>query len=230
MEKIRIKELVEFRRKSDIRKKNFAFKLKTRQPKEVVKEEDKGSSGDYWSISTYCIYNVFKDRNRDLYDSKIEEFQAKLKNTELATNTQGMYKQNIDIMTNFKDFDFSDIRPSKITKFETVHKANKIFTIDNLPLFINPSLVFSHERNGKNEIGALWLVPLIKGFSKPELGIFCEILYRFMIKNYSDKYQISPDYCIAVDTFLAQKVVYTDLLNNEIPFLVDKTIKEIKEL
>lgn len=229
MEKIRIKELVAFRRKADNRKKNFVYNLKTRKPKEV-KEETKSGGGDYWSISTSCIYNVFKDKNPDLYDSKIEEFQTKLQNIELTTNTQGMYRQNIDIMNNFKDFDFEDIRSLKITKFETVPKASKIFNLENIPLFINPSLVFCHERNGKDEIGALWLVPQIKGFSKPELGIFCEILYRFLIKNYSDKYQISMDYCVAIDTFSAQKVIYTSFLNNEIPFLVDKIIKEIKEL
>lgn len=60
--------------------------------------------------------------------------------------------------------------------------------------------------------------------------MFCEMLYRFLIKNYSDTYQISEDYCIAIDTYNAQKVSYTDLLKGDIPFLIDKTLDEIKEL
>ncbi|MEO8965592.1 MAG: hypothetical protein ABI370_13080, partial [Gammaproteobacteria bacterium] len=102
--------------------------------------------------------------------------------------------------------------------------------IDNFPLYINPSVLFCHERRGKNELGAIWLVAQVNGYKKSELGMFCEMLFEFLTKNYSDNYQISEDLCIAIDTFNAQKITYQELKNNDVPFLIKKTLREIKNL
>lgn len=227
MERITIKELVEFKRKVTERgKRNFSFKLKNRDAKK--KPTDKKGGGDYWVISTSCIYKTFKYDVDKYYDPKIKEVRLKLEATE-SKRDKITYQRNINILTSFKDFDFDDLRPSNISKFETVHKDSKILTIDDFPLYLNPTLLFCYERNGKNEIGALWLIPQLNGFQKSELGMFCEMLYRFLVKNYSADYQISKDYCIAIDTFNAQTVIYSDLVNGQIPFLIDKTLDEIKK-
>lgn len=226
MQKITIKELIEFKRKiSEKSKKKFADKLKHRKEKEKT---DNDGGGDYWVTSTSCIYNVFKHDSKEFYDSKIEELQSKFESVD-DIRIKSMYERNINILTNFKDFDINDLRPLNISKFETVHKDSKIVTIGNLPLYINPTLLFCHERNGKKEMGALWLIPQLEGFTKSELGMFCEMLYKFLVKNFSTDYQISEDYCVAIDTFNAQVVIYNDLLNGTIPFLINKTIDEIKE-
>ena len=231
MKKITIKELVNFRRRSDRTKKSFAYKLKNRKEKNKIETDvkDEAGGGDYWITSTSCIYNVFKNENDELYDSKIDELLSRFDNTE-DKRIQSMYQRNIDILTSFKDFGFNDLKPSDELKYQKVPKNYKILTIDNFPLFVNPSLLFSYDMNGKNKLGALWLIPQLNGFKKSELGMFCEMLYRFLIKNYSDTYQISEDYCIAIDTYNAQKVSYTDLSKGDIPFLIDKTLDEIKEL
>lgn len=225
MQSIKIKELVEFKRKSDKSRKSFAFRLKTREIKEKIKDDEKG--GDYWISSTSTIYNVFKQNNNDFYDSKIDELLFKYNNVE-NLRTKNMYLRNSNLLLRFKDFDLNELKPTLNLKFESIPKSYKLLNINDFPLYINPSLVFSYEKNGKNEIGALWLIPQLNGFSKSELGMFSEVLYRFMIKNYSSKFQISEDFCIAIDTFNAQKVTYRELLNNDIPFLINKTIAEIK--
>ncbi|RZL18727.1 MAG: hypothetical protein EOO96_26810 [Pedobacter sp.] len=140
------------------------------------------------------------------------------------------YQRNINVLDSFKDFSFEDIRPVRILKFETVQKVHKVYSVENFPLYINPSLVFAHKRNGKNELGAIWLVPQLGGFTKNELGMFCEVLYRFLVKNYGDAYQISEDYCVAIDTFLAQKVSYQQLMTGKIPLLINLTLNEINHL
>ena len=230
MQKIAIKELVDFRRKSnDNAKKRFTYKLKNRVAKEKAKDDEDSKGGNYWVTSTSCIYNVFKHNKNDFYEIKIEELTNKRESTE-DKKVKSMFQQNIDILNNFKDFNFDDIRPIKISKFVTVQKVHKVFAVDDFPLYLNPSLLFSHERNGKTEIGAIWLVPQIRGFKKDELGMFCEILHDFLIKNYSNDYQVSDDLCVAIDTFNAQKVVYEDMLKGEIPFLVRKILEEIKNL
>jgi len=218
MQKITIKELVDFRRKSsDNGRKNFAYKLKNREVKEKIDGDESSGGGDYWVTSTSCIYNVFKYNKNEFYDLKINELTTKFEAAE-DKRIKSMYQRNIDILSNFKDFHIEAIRPSKILKFETVQKVHTVLHIDEFPLYINPSLLFSHERNGKNELGAIWLVPQLYGFKKAELGMFCEILYKFLLKNYSDNYQISDDFCFAIDTFSAQKVVYQELKNGDVPF------------
>lgn len=76
----------------------------------------------------------------------------------------------------------------------------------------------------------MFLIPQKDGFKKSELGIFCEVLYNYLIKNYAQDFQIMPQYCIAIDTFDAQTVNYQDLLNGEVPFLLESILLDIKNL
>ena len=229
MEKIRIKELIEFKRKSsDKSKKSFASKLKTRKIIEK-KKEDKNSGGNYWAESVSCIQNVFKYNDNKFYDEKIDEVATKIPFTEII-KTKNRLIQNLKILTSFKDFDLLDLRPTENVHFETIHKSTKVIDINGLPIYLNPNLIFSFDNNGKKELGALFIVPQKDGFTKSELGIFCEVLYHYLIKNYATDYQINPEYCIAIDTFDAQKISYQDLLNEEIPFLLKSLLLDIKNL
>ena len=229
MEKIRIKELIEFKRKSsDKSRKNFALKLKTRKITEK-KKEDKNSGGNYWAESVSCIHNVFKHNDYKFYDEKIEEVATKIPFTEIV-KTKNRLLQNLKILTSFKEFDLLDLRPSQELHFETIHKASKIIDSHGLPLYLNPNLIFSFEDNGKKQIGALFLIPQKDGFRKAELGVFTEVLYNYLVKNYAHDFQIATEYCIAIDTFDAKKVSYQDLLDGEIPFLLESILLDIKNL
>lgn len=226
MEKITIKELIEFRsRPSGKLKNNYAFKLKSRKPKEKL-EHAKDSGGNYWAISTSSIYNTFKSGKDDYYDLKIEEVMSKIANTE-SLKDKVMYQRNLEILNNFKEFDLNHLRPLDITNFETIHKEQKIITIKSLPIYINPSLVFCFERNGKKQIGAIAFIPQLEGFQKSQLGMFCEMLYEFLQKHYSLEYQIAEDFCIAIDTYNAQSVMYVELITGNTPRLIETTVVEI---
>lgn len=228
MEKITIKELVDFRRKSDKnKKKSFASKLKTRKAKE--KKEDKTGGGNYWIISSSCILNVFKTDDPNYYDEKIDEVSEKLRVTEIK-NTKIMYQRNIDILTAFKDFDFSDLKPTQDLKYEKVVRSSTIITIKGFPLYINPDALFSFNIKGKDKMGALWLIQQQDGFSKSELGMFCEALYRFLVNNYGNNFQISEEFCVVIDTCGAQRITYSEMLNGGSTFLIDETLEEIKTI
>lgn len=227
MEKIMIKELIEFRRRpSGKLKNNYAFKLKSRKPKEKL-EDAKDSGGNYWAISTSSIYNTFKSGKDEYYDLKIEEVLSKIANTE-SQKDKVMYQRNLEILNNFKEFDLHHFRPLDITNFESIHKEQKIISINNLPIYINPSLVFCFERNGKKQIGAIAFIPQLEGFQKPQLGMFCEMLYKFLHKHYSSEYQIAEDFCIAIDTYNAQSIIYVELITGKIPRLIETTVEEIR--
>lgn len=229
MEKIKIKELIEFKRKSSEKsQKNFAHNLKNRKVIEN-KKEDKKPGGDYWVQSSSCIQNVFKYNDTKFYDEKITDVLNQINASEVE-KTKNRFAKNIKILINFKDFDLLDLRPATKINFETINKESTVIDLHGLPLYINPNLIFSFEKNDKKNIGALYLVAQIDGFKKSELGVFCEVLYNYLVKNYAQEFQIIPEYCLAVDTFDAQKVSYQDLLNGEIPFLLESIIQDIKGL
>jgi hypothetical protein len=228
MHKITIKELIEYNRKtSDKAKDNFAYRLKTRTAKEKKEEDNQEGGGDYWVTSTSCIYNVIKQNSDEFYENKIDELLTKIEATEIK-KTKSMHSRNVEILTNFKEFNHQEIRPEEVISFVSVQKVQKIYSIDNIPLYLNPNLVFTFEENGKKNIGAIWLIAKLDGFTKSELGMFCELLYRFLIKNYSEEYQVSEKFCTAVDTFGAQRIDYAEMLQNKVPFLIQKTIDELK--
>jgi len=228
MEKITVKELVNFRRKTDVRKKSFALKLKNRKPVEK-KIEDNNEGGNYWITSVSCIYNVFKHNNDDYYDLKIDELNSKLNNSN-EQRTKDMYQRNQDVIISIKDFQLLELRPSGIEKFERVQKGQKIILIKDFPIYVNPSLLFAYDKKGKKELGALWIIPQLGGFKKFELGMFCEVLYKFLVKNYSDDYQISEENCIVLDACNPQKVTYKEIIEGEVFFLVDETLEDIKKI
>lgn len=229
MEKITINELIEFREKtSEKSRKSFAFKLKNRKTKEK-NDEDKSGGGNYWSISTSSIYNTFKNGKNGYYDEKIEDVEGRQK----ASNVQKdiiMYQRNLDILNNFREFEILDLRPIKIEKFETIQKNQKTFDIKGLPIYLNPSLVFFFEKNGKEEVGALILVPKLNGYKKSQLGMFCEVLHKFLVKHYSNNFQISQEFCIAIDTYNALKLTYEEMIDEKVPSLITQTINEINRI
>ena len=228
MEKITVKELTDFRKKSDRSKKTLALKLKTRLPK-IKTEGDKDGGGNYWKPSTSCVYNVFKKSDPTLYDSKIEDLRE-WHNASGIKHVRERWLRNIEILNNMKDFDFDAIKPNNSLSFQSIPRRFQIIIIDKFPVYVSPEVVFSFERNGKSELGALWLVTLLNGYKKEELGMFCEMLYKFLNVNYSEKFQLSPDHCVVIDTYSGRKVTYSELLNGDVPFLIERTLDEIKRL
>lgn len=229
MEKITVKELIKFRQKtSEKLKKSFAQKIKFRKSVAKVSANKKGG-GNYWSISNSCIQNVFKDDTEEYYDSKINEALI-LKEIEKRERFKTMYQRNIDILSNFKEFEILKLRPENIINFESIQKQQRVIRVSNFPIYLNPNLVFSFEVIGEKQIGALLLVSQLDGFNKSELGMFCEMLYKFLVLNFSDEYQISKEYCIIIDTCFSKIITYTDLAEGKVPLLINATLEELKKL
>lgn len=128
MEKISVKELIEFREKSSGKaKNNFGFKLKNRKAKEK-NDDSKDSGGDYWVISTSSIYNTFKYGKDEYYDEKINDVVSRQNKTE-NDNQKVMYQRNLDVLYNFKEFDLHHLRPLDVENFHSVHKEQKVISV-----------------------------------------------------------------------------------------------------
>ncbi|MCD8418856.1 hypothetical protein J2Q11_14080 [Tenacibaculum finnmarkense genomovar finnmarkense] len=221
MEKITIKNLIDFRRKNERTRITFVNNLK----KEKVPQESSG--GDYWISCLSAIANAYKYENKDLLEEKIELLREKV-NFAKDKRIKDQFQRNIDVLLNFQDFDLQYIRPSSELTFLKQPKLKSIIDIGGLNIQSKPSHIFSFSENNSEEIGGVWFVAKLNGFKKAELGMFADIIYRYLKKHYSEDFYVNSKYCIAIDLFNGQEVNYSEIENNEIPTLIDSTIEEIK--
>jgi hypothetical protein len=112
-------------------------------------------------------------------------------------------------------------------KFLNQPKHQTILDIKGLPIEAKPCHIFSFSENNSEEVGGVWYIAQLKGFKKSELGMFTDILYRYLNTHYSKKFYVNPRFCIAVDLFNGQEVNYTEIQNGTIPILIDSTLDEL---
>ena len=224
MEKISIKKLINFRNRSDRSKITFAINL----TKEKT-ESNNSSGGDYWISCLSAIRNSFKYNNENLLDEKIDLLIRKI-NVTKAQNTKNQFQRNIDIINAFKNFDISSLKPNVDIVFLKQPRTHSIINISGFPIQVKPCFIYTFSENYSEEIGGIWFIATLNGFRKSELGMFADLIYRHLIKHYSKKFFVNPDYCIAIDLFNGQQVNFSEIKDTKITTLIDKTIDEIKGL
>ena len=225
MEKIRIKELIKFRRKSDRSRITLVNNLKLNK----ALENDSSSGGDYWISCLSAIANAFKYDNSDILDEKIDLLIEKIRTHE-DKRIKNQFQRNIDVLYNFEDFDFQELKPNADLIFLKKPTDISILDINGLPIQAKPDHVFTFSINNSEEIGAVWFIAQLDGFDKGELGMFVDILYRYLNKHFSKDHYVNTSYCIAVDVNKAQRINYKDIEEGRVPRLLEQTINDIKKL
>lgn len=225
MKKISIKNVVTFRGKSEKNKKIFVTNLMI----DKTKVDTDSGGGDYWVTSLSAISNSFKLNNLNSIINKRDELEEKYGETKIK-KTKTMYKRNIDVLYNYENFDLKKWMPSETITFLKKDKSDFILSRNELQLEAIPKYVFMFQRNGVKEIGAIWFIAKLNGFKNEELGMFADILYQYLHTHFSKDYNLNPKYCIAVDVFNKIDINYSQLEKGEIPFLLNSTLDEIKNL
>lgn len=224
MEKVTVKNLIEFRGKNERTKITFVNNLKA----EKKKSDDSSRGGDYWISCLWAIRNTFTSGCTNLLDEKIELLNAKIKASEIK-RIKDQFQRNIDIINNFKDYDFQHLKPNDDLTFLNQPKFHSILDIKGFPIEAKPCHIFKFSENNSEEIGGVWFVAQLQGFTKNELGMFTDILYRYLDKHYSKDFYVNPYHCIAVDLYNAQEVNYTEIKNGKIPVLIESTLDDLKK-
>lgn len=223
MRKLTVKKIVEFRRKSERSKKTFITNLKLSTEKIST-----GKERDYWVRSLSAIKKAYKTENYQIISDKIEKLEEKLK----AANyhiTKIMYQQNLKILRNYQDFDFKKIKPIGVIKPLKTQSVSMVLTIRELDVEVKSQYVFSFQNGDVDEVGAIWFIAQKDGFKQDELGMFADVLYRYLKTNFK-KFTINPQFCIAVDTFNKFEINYSQILEGEIPRRLSSTLDEIKKM
>jgi len=223
MKKITIKNLIDFRRKSDRSKVTFLNNLKAEKSLQAE------GGGDYWVSCVSAISNSFKENDKSLLNKKVDEIHEKLAHA-TANITKTQYQRNIIILESFEDFDLDNVKPTSDIQILKQPKEKSIIQIDGLSIESKPSHVYSFSENGSDEIAAIWFVAKLDGYDTNELGMFADIIFRYLDRHYSSKYYVNKSFCISVDVFTGRKVRYADLENGSVPMLLDNTIAQINKL
>lgn len=221
IEKITVKKLIEFGRLSERRHATFIRNLQ--KPSEPKSTE---GGGDYWAISIGALITAYKTNDNKVIKERIEDTLDKMHSVELE-RTKSMYQRNIDILINYEEFDFTDWRPSMQLTFHPKPKSKSIIYFNGMPIQIRPGLVFSYDNHGKKKIGGIWFIIWQEGLKRSDLGVFAESLYRYLKFHYIDEYEINFKACLAVDAANMEIVSFNQILEGEVPSLLDNTIEKI---
>lgn len=225
MEKVTIKDLVDFKRKSDRAKKTLAFKIKNRK----AKPKGDGDGGNWWSTSLSAIGNVFKTGDITILNDKINDLHNRYNSSD-SKLTKLQYAQNIEVLQSMLEYNFDQIRPEQeFTSVKSIYEQ-KMIEISGFPVQAWPTTVFSFKENGEIFIGSVWFVTNKDPFKDSELGMYAEMLYRFLSKWYSSKFKVNPSYCIAVEPKRGTHVDYKMIEDGKVISILDKTLLEIKNM
>ncbi|PZR28266.1 MAG: hypothetical protein DI535_07630 [Citrobacter freundii] len=220
MQNLTAKKIIEFKRLPPTRKQTFVNNLK----KPIIKSD---SGGDYWISCVSAITNACKSNNSKIIADKIDFLQAQYKASPFK-RTKDMYQRNIDILSGYKDYDFTKLKPKRITDFLTRPNPKHILTIKSLSVQVFPNHVFSYKNDNSDEVGAIWFVAQLNGFKNDELQIFTELLYKYLSANYSKKRSINSNFCIAVDVVTKKEIKYSKIESSRENSALDATLADLK--
>lgn len=63
-----------------------------------------------------------------------------------------------------------------------------------------------------------------------EIAYVTDLLYRCPKTNYSDKYELTMDHCIAIDVNTSNRIAYSRIDNGEVNSALIATVDEMKKL
>lgn len=225
MDKVSVSKLVEFRRiKKEGPKQTFIRKL---QKEKVQDPEKDGGGNDYWITSSSAVSATFWHNDKVYLENKIQELAVKIETNE-HKNVKSQFQRNIDILVIMQDFDFESILPN--TELKKLSVKKNIITIADVPVQVLPQHIFIYEDKGFTNVGGLWFVAKIGGYTDGELGMFCTALYQYLTIRYGDNYAVDPNYCIAMDISRAKDLSYTEILKNGTSEILLNTINELNKL
>lgn len=162
-------------------------------------------------------------------DEKIDLLNDKIEVSEIK-RIKDQFNRNIDILNGFKEYDFQQLKPNSEIQILKQLKTKSVLDINGLGIEAKPCHIYTFSENGSDEIGGVWFIAKLDGFKKSELGMFADLVFRYLDKHYSKDFYVNPEYCIAVDLFNGQEIKYSEIKNGDIPVLIDSTIDELKKI
>ncbi len=221
MNKLTVSSLIDFSRRSDRSKATFVNNLK------IEKEKKKGG-GHYWANSLGAVRSAYKQNNLKIITDRVKEMNEGMQ-VIIDKRKLSRLERNIKLLNGFEAPNIKLWRPN-IQDFLTTHKDDSILTLKELELKLPECYVFNFGKGEFEEVGAISFVAKSDGFSKAELGMYADTLYRHLKTHFSKDYSVNPKYCLAVDIFSNTDVSYSQIQAGEVDKILVKTISDIKRM
>jgi len=221
MKELPIKKLIEYNSYSDRRK---ATMLGNLQVESVFSKNS--DARDYWHRSLTAIRKSFRLNDYQLLIDRIESISDDLSETSVR-KTKIMYERNIQILSNFLEFNYTRLVPPHKVSFIPQKAEMSIISVSGIQLKIYGDDLFSYENNGVKHVGAVWFVASKNGYSNDELAIFVDALYRMLDNNLSDDYIVNTDYCLVVDAMKKNVLSYSQIMDKPTKSKLDLIVSEM---
>ena len=104
-------------------------------------------------------------------------------------------------------------------------KPDSILEMNGLPIQIRPNYIFKYGAQNNRSIGGIWFVTRLEGYSIADVGIYAESLYRYLSSYFSKDFMVNHSDCIVINISKGDYISYNDILEEQIPSLLDPTLK-----
>lgn len=225
MRKLKLKDVIEFNRMTDVKKKNFVANLNGEEKAE--KTDDGG--GDYWVSSISAIKAYFRFGDKEAYDGKIFKLEEKAESTRID-HVRDQFQRNINIMRTYENVDFSKWKPAGELTVLKNQTHTYVTVLNGFEIKSAQWLAFEFKENEADKIGGIWYVAQKGGYSKAELSMFAEILYRYLNKNYKKRHEVDAKFCIVVDVISGEELTYEQINTGEVSPLLIPTLSSIRKI
>src|SRR5699024_9838632 len=95
---------------------------------------------------------------------------------------------------------------------------------------VNINELFEFKEDNIKKLGAICFVSKLDGYSESELGMFSEVLYKYLNENYSTEYNVDPKFVWALDVFSQNAINYQMLEKNEVNSILETTLNNLKSM
>jgi hypothetical protein len=116
----------------------------------------------------------------------------------------------------------------KVAEFTTRPNTKSILTVKGVSIQVQPNHIFTYRNIETEQVGGIWFVADLKGFTNEELQIYTELLYKYLEMTYSKEHLIDTDFCIAVDVVSQKEFKYTNISKSSSDSILDLSVIDLK--
>jgi len=226
MKEITVKNLVNFRsKKSDGPKTTFAQNLKKAPISKEEEETEEASGGNYWVTSLSALGNSFRDNRPQIVVDKVADLEGR-RNAATSEKTKNMHLRNIEVLDGYKTTKFWSWFPGDL-RFLTISKEHRILDVKGLKIKALPKFVFEIGKKGSKQMGAILFVAQKGGFTEADLGMFADMLQRYLQLQYNNTHDVLWNHCLVVDVHNNNRVSCAQIMSGEVVSILEDTVEEL---
>ncbi len=224
MKKLTVTQLVEWIGKEGQERQAFIDRIRS-----APRSHRNHVGGNYWATGLDAVCRSFVQNDLRIIDQAISDLQQRIQLTGHPI-VRDMYAGNIALLQNYQALEQNRLRPASSLEVLAPSAGKSRIEIDTIPLEVCPSHIYTFRQGGRACIGGIWFIARNGGYRPEEAGLYCDLLHRLLHHHYARRYQVLPEYCLAVELTQSSIIRYADLEQGSIPGKLDRALEELRSL